>query len=82
MKNTYIVAILLGLFGVLYEKTNIVLFDYASIISGIILVVMSIHNITMLVDNKVETNHKKWHLFDNLFFMLLGYTYLFLKLII
>lgn len=80
MKITYIVAILLGLFSALYEKTNIVFFDYMSIILGIIVVVLTIYNILMLVENK--TNYKKWHLFDNLFFMLLGYTYVFLKLII
>lgn len=74
-------AILVGLFETIYGKTNIAIFDFASIISALILVVMSIYNITMLVDNKVETIHKKGHLIDNMFFMLLGYTYVFLKVV-
>lgn len=83
MKNgVSIFAILLGVCGTLYQKTGMKLFDYASVISCAILVGLTIYNITMLVDNKKVINDKRLHLFGNLFFLLLGYTYLFLKLVV
>lgn len=83
MKNgVSIFAILLGVCGTLYQKTGMKLFDYASVISCAILVGLTIYNLTVLVDNKKVINHKRLLLFGNLFFLLLGYTYLFLKLVV
>ena len=77
-----ILAILIGVCGILYQKTGMKFFDYATVISCAILVGLTIYNITMLVDNKKVINDKRLNLFGNLFFLLLGYTYLFLKLVV
>ena len=77
-----IFAILVGVCGTLYQKTGMKFFDYATVISCAILVGLTIYNITVLVDNKKVINDKRLHLFGNLFFLLLGYTYLFLKLVV
>ncbi len=77
-----ILAILVGVCGILYQKTGMKLFDYATVISCALLVGLTIYNITVLVDNKKVFNHKRLRLFGNLFFLLLGYTYLFLKLVV
>ena len=77
-----ILAVLVGVCGILYQKTGMKLFDYATVISCALLVGLTIYNITVLVDNKKVFNHKRLRLFGNLFFLLLGYTYLFLKLVV
>ena len=66
-----ILAILVGVCGILYQKTGMKLFDYATVISCALLVGLTIYNITVLVDNKKVFNHKRLRLFGNLFFLLL-----------
>lgn len=46
-----ILAILIGVCGILYQKTGMKFFDYATVISCAILVGLTIYNITVLVDN-------------------------------
>ena len=77
-----ILAILVGVCGILYQKTGMKLFDYATVISCALLVGLTIYNITVLEKKKKVFNHKRLRLFGNLFFLLLGYTYLFLKLVV
>ena len=77
-----ILAILVGVSAILYQKTGMKFFDYATVVSCAILVGLTIYNITVLVDNKKVINDKRLHLFGNLFFLLLGYKYLFLKLVV
>ena len=83
MKDVYRIslAILVGLLGALHEKTDWAFFDYAAVISAVVVGVLSIYNITALVKNKKATKHKKWHLFEDLFFLMLAYTYVLFKLI-
>jgi hypothetical protein len=82
MKNTCIIAaVLVGLFRGLYDKTAIEFFGWVAFTLGTIVVVLSIYDMKMLVENKKETDHIKFDLFFDFLFLILAGAYLTFDLI-
>ena len=82
MKNICIIAVLLiGIFRTLYDKTAIEFFGWVAFTLGTIVVVLSIYDMKMLVENKKETDHIKFDLFFDFLFLILAGAYLTFDLI-